>query len=125
MKIIEVIEKVDALYPNSYKTAEKIAWCDELGEMLKREYAKSYSGNVQQEYEKISDPMEAETVVPPPYDAMYVDYVLAKCCYYQRDYETYNQHIVLFDSRLDDFSKWYIERNMPVRDTENKLKGWW
>lgn len=125
MKIIEVIERADSLYPNSYRTKEKTAWCDELGEMLKREYAKTYHGNVQDDYVKISDPINDETVVPPPYDAMYIDYILAKCCYYQRDYETYNQHIMLFDTRLDDFAKWYIERNMPVRETENKVKGWW
>lgn len=125
MKIIEVIEKADKLYPNSYLTEEKIAWCDELGAMLKREYAKTYVGNIQEEYVKISDPETEETVVPSPYDAMYVDYLLAKFCYYQRDYETYNQHTLLFDAKLADFAYWYIGRNMPVRESENKLKGWW
>lgn len=125
MKIIEVIERADSLYPNSYTAEEKIKWCDELGEMLKREYAKTYVGNVQEDYTKISEPMEDETVAPPPYDAMYIDYILAKCCYYQRDYEAYNQHTMLFDTRLNDFAKWYIERNMPVRETDNKVKGWW
>lgn len=125
MKIIEVIEKADTLYPNNYRAEEKIAWCDELGEMLKKEYAKTYTGNVQDEYVKISDPIEDETVTPSPYDAMYVDYLLAKCCYYQRDYEAYNQHTLLFDARLADFANWYIERNMPVRETDNSVKGWW
>lgn len=125
MKIIEAVERADALYPNNYKTEEKIAWCDELGEMLKREYAKTYSDGVQDEYVKISDPSEDETVAPSPYDAMYTDYLLAKYCYYQRDYDSYNRHTLLFDAKLEDFAYWYIARNMPVRETENKVKGWW
>jgi len=126
MKIIEVIETVDSLYPNSYSSAEKIVWCDELGAMLKEEYAKSYSADgVQESYVPISDPMSEETVIKAPYDRMYIDFVLAKCCYYQRDYDAYNQHIVSFNSRLEDFAKWFIERNMPIRESDNKVTGWW
>ena len=127
MKIIEVMDKTDALYPNSYTNSEKIAWCDELGAMLRQEYAKSYpqGSGVQEEYVPISDPTEDETLVPPPYDVMYIDFLLAKCCYYQRDYDAYNQHIISFNSKLEDFAKWFIERNMPIRESENKINNWW
>lgn len=125
MKITEVLEKVDALYPNSYSAEEKLAWCDELGDMLKKEYARSYVGKNEEEYSKIKNPDIDETVAPSPYDAMYIDFLLAKCCYYQRDYNAYNQHIIAFNSKLSDFAKWYIGHNMPTRETENKIKGWW
>ena len=125
MKIIEVLEKSDALYPNSYKNSEKIAWCDELGAILRQEYARSYSEGKQEEYAGIKDPMEGETLVPAPYDVMYIDFLLAKYCYYQRDYDAYNQHIISFNSKLEDFAKWFIERNMPIRQSENKITNWW
>lgn len=126
MKIIEVIEKVDKLYPNSYEIREKIEWCDELGAMLKEEYAKSYrEDNTQEGYEKIKDPLSDKTVINAPYDEMYVDFLLAKCCYYQRDFNAYNQHIVAFNSKLEDYAKWFIQRNMPQRKTKNKLNNWW
>ena len=126
MKIIEVIERVDALYPNSYSTKEKIDWLNELGAMLKEEYAKSYNQEgEQEEFVPISDVLSEVTLIKAPYDEMYVDFLLAKCCYYQRDYDGYNQHIVAFNSRLEDFSKWYIRRNMPKRESENRVKGWW
>ena len=125
MKIIEVIENADRLYPNSYTMQEKIKWCDELGAMLKEEYAKSYSQEGQEKYVEISDPTADETVITPPYDAMYIDYILAKCCYYQRDYDSYNRHIISFNSKLEDFARWFIERNMPVRDTKNSINNWW
>lgn len=127
MKIIDVIQAADALYPNSYQTGEKIQWCDELGAMLRQEYAKLYEGDppVQKEYTGIDDPMAEETIPPAPYDRMYLDFILAKICYYQRDYDAYNQHIISFNSKLEDYAKWYIERNMPVRETKNTVKNWW
>ena len=125
MKIIEVIESANTLYPNSYSTAEKIKWCDELGAMLKEEYAKSYSDGKQESYTPISDISADETVIPAPYNLMYIDFILAKCCYYQRDYDAYNQHITAFNSRLDDYARWFIERNMPVRESKNRVNNWW
>ena len=125
MKIIDVIKTVDELYPNNYQASEKINWCDELGAMLRQEYAKVYEDNVQKDYENITDPISEETIAPPPYDRMYIDFVLAKICYYQRDYDAYNQHIISFNSKLEDFARWYIERNMPVRTTDNAVRNWW
>lgn len=125
MIIIDVIETVDALYPNKYTAAEKIAWCDELGNMLKRDYARCCVGKGEEEYTPIKSPVEDETVVPAPYDSMYVDFVLAKCFYHQHDWGSYNQHMSAFNAKLEDFSKWYIARNMPKRDSENKINGWW
>ena len=121
MKIIDAIKKADSLYPNNYTEEEKLDWCFELTKMLCCEYLKN---------EEIGDLtsenfIEKETLVSSPYDEMYVDFLLAKCCYYQRDYDTYNRHIMLFNSKLSDFSNRYIEENMPVRKTKNSLNGWW
>lgn len=116
MKITDVIKKADALYPNSYTEEEKLSWCYELSSMLCKEYLR-----VRADEEKIKE----ETMVPSPYDEMYIDFLLSKCCYYQRDYDAYNRHIMLFNSKLSDFSNRYIEENMPMRKTENKVNNWW
>lgn len=125
MKIIEVIERCDELYPNNYTCEEKIKWCDELGEILKDEYAKSFINGVQESYLPILDITEDETVVPSPHDMMYVDFIMAKCCYYQRDYDAYSHHINAFNAKLSDFSNRFIEKNMPVRESENRVNNWW
>ena len=43
MLIDEVISRVDALYPNLYTRAEKLAWCYELTALIYAEYKKLYS----------------------------------------------------------------------------------
>ena len=42
MKIAEALAEADALYENTFSAKQKIAWCDELGALLKNEYAKTY-----------------------------------------------------------------------------------
>ena len=51
-------------------------------------------------YEPISDILEDETEAYAPYDRMYVEYIIAKCNYYNRDFEGYNQHMTYFNSLL-------------------------
>jgi len=114
MKKFEVLKRVDTLCKNPFSAEEKRAWCAELDAMLKKEYYRMDAPDVGEE----------ETLPPPPYDAMYIDFVMAKCCYYQRDFDAYNQHITAFNSKLSDFSNWYIRTHMPERETENKIKNW-
>lgn len=63
-----------------------------------------------------------KTVCDAPYDSMYIDYVNAKICYFQHDYESYNQHMTMFNSRLLAYQAWLKERE-PTGD-DGKLKNW-
>lgn len=62
------------------------------------------------------------TVCDAPYDSMYTDYIIAKICMYQRDFETYNQFITSFNSRLEAYKKWLVN-HLP--QNEYRLKNWW
>ena len=63
-----------------------------------------------------------KTVCDAPYDAMYIDYIIAKICMFQRDFETYNQFMVSFNSRLAAYKKW-ITNQLP--QAGGNLKNWW
>lgn len=60
--------------------------------------------------------LDAATPVPPPFDMMYIDYVLAKICYYQNDLEGYNKHMSMVNGHMNDYSYWYKQTN-PIRQT--------
>lgn len=64
-----------------------------------------------------------KTVCDAPYDSMYIDYLLAKICYYQHDYESYNQHMTAFNGKYRDYEMWLKERE-PLGD-DGKMKNWW
>ena len=63
-----------------------------------------------------------KTVCDAPYDSMYIDYIIAKICIYQRDFNTYNQFMASFNSRLNAYKKW-ITNQLP--QAGGRLKNWW
>nr|DAW92328.1 MAG TPA: Protein of unknown function (DUF2375) [Caudoviricetes sp.] len=64
-----------------------------------------------------------KTVCPAPYDRIYVDYLCGKICFYQRDFEAYNQHMAVVNSRLSAYER-YLKKNAPL-DGSGQLKNWW
>lgn len=71
---------------------------------------------------KIRRTITDKTVCLPPYDTMYIDYCLAKQGLYQHDFNTYNQFMTSFNSRLAAYKK-YMANHMPQADL--KFINWW
>ncbi len=111
MKISEVITRAKSYYPSEYTDEEMQRWCEEVSAMLTTEV------------EDLSEYTSSdETLCDTPYDIMYIDYVIAKICLYQHDFNTYNQFISLFNTRLDAYKRWRM--SSPPHQAE-KLKNWW
>ena len=86
-------------------------------------FADLLSGASQKDMEcKIRRNVTDKTVCPAPYDRMYVDYVNAQICYYQRDFDTYNQHMNLFNQRLLAYQSWLQQRR--VQDKDGRMINW-
>lgn len=64
-----------------------------------------------------------KTLCAAPYDRMYIDYLCGKVCFYQRDFEAYNQHMAIVNSRLTAYER-YLKKNAPL-DGSGQLKNWW
>ena len=110
MNISEVIARAKSYCPSEYEDLEMRVWCNEVSAMLASE--------VDDTAFEASD----ETLCNTPYDVMYIDYVLAKIALYQRDFNAYNQHISLFNTRLDAYKRWRMSN--PPHKSE-ALKNWW
>lgn len=65
-----------------------------------------------------------KTICDAPYDSMYIDYLLAKMNLVQHDMNTYNQYMASFNSRLDAYKRWIINR-MPFDKDSSRFKNWW
>lgn len=51
------------------------------------------------------------TVLPAPYDNAYVEYLLAKMAFYQRDHEGYQAHMAQFNAALEAYERWRKQRS--------------
>jgi len=54
---------------------------------------------------------------------MYYDFINAKICFNQRDFDTYNKHMAVFNSRLEDYDKFIIKHSNSLPDT--RVCNWW
>ena len=68
---------------------------------------------------KITTVMEDETEVPPPFDDMYIQFLLAKIGFYQNDMDMYNKHMSVYNTALRDYGLWY-KRTAPIKAVQFK-----
>lgn len=68
-------------------------------------------------YREIQD----ETLLPPPYDTAYVDFIIAKSCLYQGDQEGYASFAAQCNEKLTDYKK-YADVNKPRE--KRKFTNW-
>lgn len=79
-----------------------------------------YQGNVVLKLEEV---LTAQTPMLPPWDAMYVDYILGKVAYYQNDLDAYNKHMGEYNVRLGDYEKHY-KQTSPIK-AGLRFRGLW
>jgi hypothetical protein len=116
MTIIEAINRVDAVKPNTYSQGEKIKWLSELDGIIKAEIIDTHEGgdNVAfSGYTADTDP-NTKLLVPAPYDEVYVRYLEMQIDYANNEYGKYNNSMVMYNSVYTAFEKHYNRDHMPI-----------
>ena len=113
MTMNEVIEYIDRVKPNVYSDEDKYRWMNTLDGLVAHEV-------MQVEKEPYDIPKDADEtlLVPHPYDDIYGLYVSAMIDYHNREYDEYNNAVMLFQERLEQYKTWYI-RNHPCCEAKN------
>ena len=115
MKIIEAINKIDALMPNSYNLGDKIRWLSNLDGTVKQNIIDKFVGseNVSFEGYNAETDLETELLVPAPYDEMYVYWLQAQIDYWNQELSKYNNSVAMYNTAYSEFERWYIRNHMP------------
>ena len=114
MKYNEIIGKVRAVYPNGYTDEEMLGWILEVNSDIRRNVEKN-----QVIHKKLTGTENA--IIPPPYDTMYMYYILAQIAYHQKDFDSYKKHIEKYYSGKNGYMAYYIRTNGSERTV---FKGW-
>ena len=107
----EVIERVDAVKPNVYPEESKHQWMAKL------------DGVVSLEVHEMEDPVlydlpadgDKELLIPYPFDDVYDLYVAAMIDFHNKEYNHYNNSVLMFTERMEQFKAWYIRNNNPSK----------
>ena len=118
MTIIEAINAVDTLCPNSYSQNEKVAWLSKVDGIIKREVIDTHEYNEGEAeitftgYNDSTD-LNTELIAKEPYADLYVSWLESKVDYHNREYGKFNNSAVVFNTHYTSFQNYYNRTHKP------------
>ena len=114
MTLIESINKIDNLKPNSYTQVDKIKWLSILDGIIKKEIIDTHEGaeNVIFNGYDVETPLDAVLLVPAPYDDVYVKWLEAQIDYANGDTSKYENSMIMYNTAYSTFERYYNRTHM-------------
>lgn len=116
MTIIEAINRIDAIKPNSFEQIEKIKWLSILDGRVKREIIDTHEGAdavVFSEYTEAT-PLDTKLIIPSPYDEIYLLWLEARIDHANNEYGKYNNSSMMFNNAYMEYWRYYNRNNLPL-----------
>ena len=116
MTLIEAINRVDAVKPNTYSQLEKVKWLSGLDGIIKAEIIDTHEGGEGVIFSGYTEDTDVTTVllVPAPYDEVYIRYLEMQIDYANNEYAKYNNSLMMYNSAYNAFEKHYNRDHMPI-----------
>ena len=113
----KIIEHVDNVKPNVYRAEEKFQWLCDLDGMVKRVVMQEGEG-VQYAF---PEDMGSDLLIPHPFEGIYALYLEAQIALHNKDYEDYNNTILVYTAKLEEFRRAYLREHRPKSAGSIKL----
>lgn len=115
MKIIEAINRIDALKHNTYSQTDKVQWLSRVDWMIKRHIIDTHEGAEEVSFTGYDDStdLQTELLAPPPYDELYLRWMEAQIDYHNGEYGKYNNSVEMFNIAYEGFQNYYNRTRMP------------
>ena len=115
MKIIEAINRIDALKHNTYSQNDKVNWLSRVDHMIKRHIIDTHEGAEEVSFTGYDDQtdLQTELLAPPPYDELYLRWMEAQIDYHNGEYGKYNNAVEMFNTSYASYQSYYNRTHMP------------
>ena len=115
MKIIEAINRIDALKHNTYTQSDKVRWLSTLDTMVKNHVIDTHEGGENVVFTGYNDSTDIHTelLIPAPYDEAYMRWLEAQIDYHNGEYGRYNNAVEAFNDFYSDYKAHYNRTHMP------------
>ena len=116
MTIIEAINQVDSIKPNSYSQSDKIEWLSRLDGLIKKHIIDTHEGGESVTFNGYDDltPIDTKLIVEAPYDAVYLSWLEAKIDYANGEFAKYNNSATAYNTDYSAFERYYNRTHMPL-----------
>ena len=115
MTIMEAINRIDAIKPNTYLQSEKIKWLSTLDGIIKEKILDKHEGSENIVFDGYMEDVNLTTalLVPAPYDEIYLFWLESKIDYWNGEMGRYNNSIRMYNTAYEEFWKDYHRTHMP------------
>ena len=116
MTILEAINRIDAIKPNSYGQPDKIRWLSTLDGIIKREIIDTHEGAEGVSFNGYTENtnLTTEMLVPAPYDEIYLRYLETQIDYANGEYGKYNNSMSMYNTAYKAYANYYNRTHMPI-----------
>ena len=108
MKIIEAINRLDAIKPNTYTQAEKVRWLSELDGTVKVNLMDTHGGEGRAFDGYDEADVTRELLIPAPYDGIYIHWLSAQIDFANGETDKYTNSMKMYNSLYADFERYYV-----------------
>ena len=115
MTIIEAINRLDTLNPNSYEQPDKIKWLSTLDGIVKTEIIDTHEGAEAVPFTEYTEetPLDTELLIPAPYDEVYIHFLESRVHYENEEFKKYNNAVLMYNTAFDKYKNYYNRNHMP------------
>ena len=116
MTIIEAINQIDTLKPNTYSQNDKVRWLSCLDGKVKEEIIDTHEGGEDVSFSgyDASTPLSDPLLVTEPYDDVYRYWLEAQIDYANGEYTKYNNSMSMFNEAYSAYERYYHRNHLPV-----------
>ena len=124
MTIIEAINQIDSLKPNTYSMPDKVRWLSNLDWMIKTEIIDTHEGAEGESFSGYTEETSLDTVLlaKAPNEDLYIKWLETQIDYANGEYGRYNNSMTAFNTAYSTFCNYYNRTHMP-KGTEFKFIG--
>ena len=112
MTLSQAIEQTKALKPNAYSEEALTVWLNQLEAMVQSEVHGVDPEDIRT-YEWGADGNE-ELTICKPYDSAYVEWISAKIDFNNKEYNSYNNAVDVFNNTYDEYKKYWRRKHNPL-----------
>lgn len=116
MKIIEAIDRIDELKPNTYSQYDKVLWLDQIDGIIKKEIIDTHEDSELVSFTgyDMSTDMDTELIAEEPYDTLYISWLESKIDYMNAEFSKYNNSAAVFNDDMIRYRNYYNRKHMPL-----------
>lgn len=116
MTIIEAINRLDSIKPNTYSQEDKVRWLSTLDGIIKKEIIDTHEGADAVSFNGYTNetPLNTPLLVPAPYDQVYLAYLEMQVDYSNAEYGKYNNSMTMYNTAYAAFERYYNREYKPI-----------